>query len=79
MGDLTLPRLSQLHKSWKRHPPLSLLVRSAIGWGPAKEEAQAQESTVSNEDQARMDAWLDERLRRFGGMIAGQIQEARAQ
>jgi len=26
-----------------------------------------------------MDAWLDERLKSFGGMVAGQIQEARAQ
>lgn len=79
MGALTLPRLSQLHKSWKKHPPLSLLVRSAIGWEAPKEEPKEAVEEASSEDRARMDAWLDERLKSFGGMVAGQIQEARAQ
>lgn len=79
MGGLTLPRLSQLHRSWKRHPPLSLLIRSAIGWEAPKEERVEAVEGTSSEDRARMDAWLDERLKNFGGMVVGQIQEARAQ
>jgi hypothetical protein len=31
---LTIPRLKSLHEEWRRHPPLSLLVASYLGYKP---------------------------------------------
>jgi len=78
VGEISLPRLRQLNKAWKRCPPLSVLVRAAIGWAAPDDEAPRDRTA---ERDAKAEEVIRAALQRFrdsGGHVAGQAQEGMA-